>query len=517
MKKPKFINKECNANMSKGKRYSSEKKLNVKKVFAVIIVLIVIVMFCVVIAKLLNTERKEITKEFSKGYFTVYADDAWGVINEKGEYVIQPTYSELIVIPDSSKDIFLCVDNVNYETGTYISRAIDASGQAKFTEYESVEAIENYDESYNMWYEKGVLKVKNGDKYGLIDLDGKVLLNCEYDSIESIKGITNSILIKKDDKFGLCDNTGNIIIPNEYAEIKALTDQYSDGYIVKNSDGLYGVIDCNKQIVVDVKYQDIDNVYGNNTYVVKENNEWKLIKEDEEIALQGWADEIISIDANNIIIKKDNKYGVSNNFKDELIKTEYDSLTYIFTDHYIAKQGDKYGVISINGETPIPIENDLVTYNKEADFIVAQINDEEKVYDRNFEYKFSGIVTEVNTSKDYILAYVDGEYKYYNFKFEERENTKLLYENTLFLKKENGKYGYVNKDGVVVVNYIYDDAKEQNAYGYAAVKKDGVWGCIDQNGNVVVTPKINMDENIVINFIGRWHLSEDVNANYYVQ
>ena len=33
----------------------------------------------------------------------------------------------------------------------------------------------------------------------------------------------------------------------------------------------------------------------------------------------------------------------------------------------------------------------------------------------------------------------------------------------------------VDAEGNVVVDYIYDDATEQNKFGYCAVKKDGVW------------------------------------------
>ena len=34
----------------------------------------------------------------------------------------------------------------------------------------------------------------------------------------------------------------------------------------------------------------------------------------------------------------------------------------------------------------------------------------------------------------------------------------------------------MDKKGNVVVDYIYDDAREQNEYGYASVKKNGMWG-----------------------------------------
>ena len=66
---------------------------------------------------------------------------------------------------------------------------------------------------------------------------------------------------------------------------------------------------------------------------------------------------------------------------------------------------------------------------------------------------------------------VNSEYKYYNFQFEEKKNTEILTGNTLFLSKQDGKYGYVDQNNVVVINYIYDDATEQNDSGYVAVKR----------------------------------------------
>ena len=99
---------------------------------------------------------------------------------------------------------------------------------------------------------------------------------------------------------------------------------------------------------------------------------------------------------------------------------------------------------------------------------------------------------------------------------EEKTNKDVL-SNTLFLSKKDGKYGFVNSKNEVIVDYIYDDATEQNEYGYAAVKKDGKWGSIDINGKVVIEPTYNLDNNIIINFIGKWHLGQDANMNYYCE
>ena len=56
-----------------------------------------------------------------------------------------------------------------------------------------------------------------------------------------------------------------------------------------------------------------------------------------------------------------------------------------------------------------------------------------------------------------------------------------------------------------------------NDYGFAGIKKDGKWGSIDIKGNVVQEPTYNLDEYLLIDFIGRWHLGQDINMNYYNQ
>ena len=63
----------------------------------------------------------------------------------------------------------------------------------------------------------------------------------------------------------------------------------------------------------------------------------------------------------------------------------------------------------------------------------------------------------------------------------------------------------------------YDDAKEQNKFGYCAVKKDGVWGCLKSDGTVIVSPSVNLDDYLYIDFIGEWHLDKDLELNVYTK
>ena len=112
---------------------------------------------------------------------------------------------------------------------------------------------------------------------------------------------------------------------------------------------------------------------------------------------------------------------------------------------------------------------------------------------------------------------LDDDYKYFDLKGEETSNIQVLKDNTIFLSKKDGKYGYVDKKGNAITEYIYDDATEQNKYGFVAVKENGLWGALDKEGKEVIEPKYNLDNNLKIDFIGKWHLGEDLNMNYYCE
>ena len=99
----------------------------------------------------------------------------------------------------------------------------------------------------------------------------------------------------------------------------------------------------------------------------------------------------------------------------------------------------------------------------------------------------------------------------------ETERPLYLKVEVVYVPNDGNKYGYVDKNNVVVVNYIYDDATEQNKYGFVAVKENGLWGALDKEGKEVIEPKYNLDNNLKIDFIGKWHLGEDLNMNYYCE
>ena len=495
---------------SKGRRYNryAEPKLNMKKVLGVIVAILVIIMVIVSIVNVIkNGEDKKKVKSYS--YYTVYENGKFGVINNEGETVINPEYTEIVLIPNKDVPIFICTYDLNDQDGTYKTKVINQKNEEIFKEYSKVEAIDNFDSKQNIWYEDDVLRVEKDGKYGLINFEGKEVLPCDYDEITALKGVTNNLLVKKDGKIGLVNEKGQTIVNTEYKDIKTLKEGYKNEYIIVNDNNQYGIISTTGTVIIEPKYEDVKYLNNSEMFAIKDAGVWKLINKDNQILIDGGYDNIIEAKGENVVVEKGGKYGVVTTKNEEKIPVEYEQIKYTFSIYYIAKTGGKYGIINLNNEQVKDFNYINMDYVEKGDFIQADVSDTETViFDNNLSEKINGIVSEINQEKGYIKVYTNNEYKYYNFKFEEKKSSDILTSNNLFLSKKDGKYGYVNKEGKVIVDYIYEDGTEQNSCGFAAVKKDGVWGSINKVGAVELEPSVNLDSNIYTTFIGKWHLND---------
>ena len=78
--------------------------------------------------------------------------------------------------------------------------------------------------------------------------------------------------------------------------------------------------------------------------------------------------------------------------------------------------------------------------------------------------------------------------------------------------RDGNKWGFVSPDGSIFIDAEYEDAKSY-LNGYAAVKKNGLWGIINRHNEMVVEPQfvdvLNVMDNgyvIVQNEEGRWDI-----------
>ena len=497
--------------MSKGKRYNTEPKLNIKKVIAVILVIAVIIMFVIAIKELINSDKSNnIT---STTYYTLYSNNKWGVINNSGNIVIEPSYDEMIIIPDNKKELFICTENVDYNNNTYSTKVINSENKEILTQYNKIQAIENYDEYNNLWYEENVLKFEENGKYGLINLDGKVLVKAEYEDIYALKGITGSLITIKNKKQGVINTKGIQIVPNSYSDIKSL-DKDTNLYIVKDEQNNTGIYEK-----TEIKYQEVKPLNSTEIYCVKENNKYKIINQEGEINLDFEFDDIKQIKDNIIVYTNNKEYRAYDINEKKILQDKYNELIYTCNQNFIAKKNNSYGIVNIDNNIKQKIEYASIEYYEDAQVYELEPKNNENmeniILNNQLEEITKGIISEAYVQESYVRVWTEEEYKYYSLSGEEKNSADILVQNKIFLKKQNGKYGFVDKEGNVIVDFIYDDAKEQNEYGFAAVKKDGKWGAVNTKGEIVCEVNYNLDENLLIDFIGKYYLGKDKNLLYY--
>lgn len=503
--------------MGRGRRFDSEPKLNMTKVIGVIVAVAIIIMFISVV-KGLFTKDDSAGKVTSNSYFAVYKDEKWGVIDNSGKYVVDPAYKEMIVVPNNKQGIFICIYDVDYTTGTYKTKALNEKNKEIFTDYDQVEALQNKDNKNNVWYEQEVLKVQKNGKYGLINISGKEVVPTEYEEITIIEEIANSFKALKNGKYGIIDGEGKTVIEPKYANIDVLGKDNKSGFVIENDEGKYGIINYSGEEILSAKYDEIEKIYGQDLYVVSIAGQEKVVnKEGNDVITSGF-DSIKKITSDGIIFTRSNKYGLMSLLGEVIIPATYDDLKPAKLGSLIAKKDLTYGIIDTKNEEQIPFDYMSIIYDEKADIYISEdINYTSNILNSSLETKLKGIFVELNMEKGFIKMRIDEDYKYYNFKFEEKKESEIYTTRTLFLSKQNGKYGYIDKDGNVVVDYIYDDAREQNECGFAAVKKDGKWGSVNKQGKISKEPTYELEDYLVIDFIGGWHLGLDLNMNYYNQ
>lgn len=502
-----------------GRRYDDTPKLNKKKVLATILTIIVIIMIGISLKNLILGENK--TKDVSAllTYVAIYDNEKWGVIDNKGNEIIKASYEEMVIVPDENEDLFICTYDVDYNNESYKTKVLNAEGEKILSDFEMVQAIENTN-GQDVWYEENVLKFNENGKYGLIDFEGKEIVEPIYDNIYALEGVEKCLILEKDGKKGLINSKiGEIVIPVEYVEIMSISESSEDGFIVKNQDEKFGVIGLDKSTILETKYDEVKRVTKNNFYAVVESEKLEIVDKKGKVVLDSGFDQVVDMQTDRFVVVKSGKYAVISEEGTEVIKANYDDIKYAFSNYYIAKKDGKYGILDITENTVVGFDYENISYIDSADFFKCEKEDfTTDIYNRNLVKVLENvIVSELNTDVGYLRVRSGNDYKYYNFKFEEKTNKEILATNTLFLVKENGKYGYDNKDGERIVDCIYDDAKEQNKFGYCAVNKDGKWGALKSDGTVVVEPVRDLDNYLYIDFISEWHRHSDLTFNAYTK
>ena len=144
-------------------------------------------------------------KDFKDGKAVAFQDGKAGVINTKGEYIIQPQFSDMII--DGNK--FLVSQNRKWGW-------INLDG--------NIIIEPQYSEAYP-FYENDLALVEIERKWGFIDADGMLKINPQFDL--ALPFVGNNAIVAIGKKVGVIDHKGSYILNPEFDNVSVDLTHYS--------------------------------------------------------------------------------------------------------------------------------------------------------------------------------------------------------------------------------------------------------------------------------------------------
>ena len=530
-------------------------------------------------------------------YFILRQDGNYGVINRAGDSILEPEYTN-VIIPNPTKSFFICYDENNNTT------VYNQNHEQILTEYSQIQPIRLKNIASDLMYEKNIVTFVQDDKMGLMSLEGEILAEPIYETIEALPYKEGELLVTLDGKVGVMNNKGNYLVEPEYDQITV--DNYTTeengyryaGYIVSNTtdEGYrYGYINVNGDMVLQPEYTEISRIIDiqddNNIYlIVAQNGQYGMFKNQEQIIGNEYQSISYNSENNTLTLEKTKRYGVAtldgeiiipvefsqidstgeyiyatntdgevsvyqkdgnpaeidsnayilatenenyqikidnaqgsvysilNQAGEPITTANYSYINYLYDNYFIVSvSGGKVGVINDKEEPVIPIQYDAIEKLAKTNYIVTRLSENSSIqlYDKNFNQLCDMANAIIDTEDTYVKVYNDTETKYFDLEGNEIQNTDALPDNQIYAKSQDGKWGFVDKSGNVVVDYIYDKATDLNVYGYAGILLDGKWGVVNSQGEVIVEPTYTFNARTEPEFIKEYYKVEYGYGEFY--
>ena len=273
----------------------------------------------------------------------------------------------------------------------------------------------------------------DGEKCGLINLKGEILLPAKYDYLENLPNV-KLILAQLNGKCGLVDYDGYKLTPLKYSILNA-----RDNFIEANIGGEF----------IPANYMNCVKLNG---------GKWGILNLRGEETIECKYDSYLSFNDDLARVEINGKWGFINKIGNEVIPCKYD-LASDFTDGLSrVKINGKWGFIDKIGNEVIPCRYDLAS-NFTDGLSRVKINGKWGFIDK--------IGNEVIPCKyDRLSKFTDG----------------------LSIVKINGKYGFIDKTGAQITSCKYDLAKGFDSFslplkeGMIRIGFNGKCGFLDKYG-----------------------------------
>lgn len=477
------------------------------------------------------------------------------VLNDNKEQILTG-YQEIQAIPTETT-----ADGVPFEKTVLKYKKDGKYGLIDLDGNEITDAI--YDSITAVTYKEGMFLVEQDEKLGVINLNGVTVIDVEYDNItvdnyynaDSKYEKTGFIVCKIGDngyRYGYVNYKGEVILEAEYTEISRITDIEDDDniYLIAYKDGQAGVVK-NKSTLIDYQYESIVYNSTNDVFTVQRNGKYGVIDGNGDTVIEPqysriiWSgiymnvevdeeEKVLDVSGNevtdgyiykmptsdgeySIVYGEDSIYKIIDSSGNIVVDNNYTYIEDIGNNYYIVANSQKNGIIDLSGKSVVDLKYSSIFELDGTNLLQANISDTNTVSLINSDMEVIVTMDEagIDVEDDYVKIYSESGIKYYDYSGNELDVTELFPDNNIYAELIDGKWGFVDKDGNLVVDNIYDMVTEINEYGFAGILLDGKWGVINSEGEIIQEPVYEIDS-LAPDFIGIYYKANDwYGDNYY--
>lgn len=272
-------------------------------------------------------------------------------------------------------------------------------------------------------------------KYGLIDLDGNIIIPVSYDDMFFKTDNTRYIVAKKDGKYGIISSTNEELLPFNYNAIEVY-----DNNIVLVKDNYLGIMDNELKLIYNYELRLTDQEY-NSRICCGNKNSFEVFKNDNNLIITTFPKNKDDNDGktfnNTLILNKKNEI---TELKKQTIKYVYDEDN-VINKKYLVKENidDKTLSLDIYDTDGTKLTTYETIVSDQINSVSYELNNENflviNIYDQEYKTLYKSII---NTTSGKVLA-------------EDNETTN-------FIKKQKLLDGYYfsGKDNNITIKDIND-------------------------------------------------------------
>ena len=281
--------------------------------------------------EILNYEYEDIQYNVLGSIFVTKRNGKYGAVNQEGTTVLYPEYDNvytggMYLNALKDKDIFIFDLNGNKIETNEVSKTktenanyyitIDKNNKYKVVDSKDNIIIDN-DYTYIEYLPGDYFIVERDSKSGIIDSNGKSVIELKYDSISRINE-TDILQMEKDRNIALYNLNMKEIVSMDNAIVKEVKDEKA--YILLYSDTDFKYLDRNGNILTS------QNLFENNPLFAKNiNGKWGFVDKEGNLKVQNDYELVTNFNKYGFAgIKKDGKWGSINQNGEIVQEPTYD-------------------------------------------------------------------------------------------------------------------------------------------------------------------------------------------------